>query len=158
MSMGYKSLTLKLPTDYEEDQLRRRIQREIHTRDFSYQIERKSLDARKKDSIHWEVRVSVLSGEIKGNDPIPSPSLVIAYRKRKKKVVVVGSGPAGFFSAFVLQKAGFDTTLIERGSEVKKRAERIKALEETGEFNPSPLRIEGSRYTSHEFLRNVFVG
>jgi uncharacterized FAD-dependent dehydrogenase len=137
LSMGYKSLTLKLPTDYEEDQLRRRIEKEIHTTDFSYQIERKSLDARKKDNIHWEVRVSVLSGEIKGNDPIPSPSLVIAYRKRKKKVVVVGSGPAGFFSAFVLQKAGFDTTLIERGSEVKKRAERIKTLEETGEFNPT---------------------
>jgi len=36
--------------------------------------------------------------------------------------LVVGSGPAGFFSAFVLQKAGFNTTLIERGSDVKAKS------------------------------------
>jgi len=45
------------------------------------------------------------------------------------------SGPAGFFSAFVLQKAGIDTTLIERGSEVNKRAEGIIKFETTGVFN-----------------------
>lgn len=135
--MGVNTLTLRLPTDYEEAEVRRRIERELETGDFSYEIERKSLDARKKESIHWEVRVTVRSGQIKGPDPVASPSLVVPYRKRQKKVVVVGSGPAGFFSAYVLQRAGFETRLVERGSEVGTREERIKVLERTGVFSPT---------------------
>lgn len=133
--MGHKILTLQLPTDYGEDELRGRIARELKIRDFSYQKERQSLDARKKDRIHWKVRLCVLSEEIQGSDPPATPSLDIPYRKRNRKAVVVGSGPAGFFSALVLQRAGFDTRLIERGSEVQRRAERIQAFEETGLFS-----------------------
>ena len=132
--MGHHEITLKLPTDYTEEQLRRRIKKKLGIKKFSYQIEKKSLDARKKN-IHWQVRVSVLSRELKGPPPLISPSLDIPYQKRKEKVLVVGSGPAGFFSAFILQKAGFNTTLIERGSDIRKRAEGIREFEKTGIFN-----------------------
>jgi uncharacterized FAD-dependent dehydrogenase len=135
--MGYKEISLKLPTDYEEDQLRHRIAKELALKEFSYQIERKSLDARKRGNIpHWLIRVGVLSEEIKGGEPVPYRSLNIPYRKRAEKALIVGSGPAGFFSAFVLQKAGFPTTVIERGSEVSKRTREIRAFEHTGIFNP----------------------
>ena len=134
--MGYLEISLKLPTDYTEDQLRQKISQELGTTEFSYQIENKSLDSRKKNNIHWLLRISVLSEEVKGEGPLISPSLSVPYQKRKEKVVVVGSGPAGFFSAFVLQKAGFATTLVERGSEVNKRAEGIREFERTGVFNP----------------------
>ena len=133
--MGYKEISLKLPTDYTDDQLRKKIEKKLKIKEFSYQIERKSLDARKKADIYWQVLVSVSSGEIKGSIPAMSPPLNIPYRKRAEKAVVVGSGPAGFFCAYVLQKAGFNTTLIERGSDVKKRAEGIKEFEKTGLFN-----------------------
>ena len=134
--MGYREITLKLPTDYTEEQLRKSIEKELRITEFFYQIEKKSLDARKKDRIHWQLRVSVVSEEIKGDAPVVSPSLIIPYRERREKAVVAGSGPAGFFSAFVLQKAGFATTLIERGSDVKKRAEGIRTFEKTSVFNP----------------------
>ena len=98
---------------------------------IKYQISKKSLDARKKNDIHWLVKVLVKSKGIKGPEYTPAPSLNIPYRKRNKKIVVVGSGPAGFFSAFVLQKAGFDTTIIERGADVIKRAIGVKAFEKT---------------------------
>ena len=133
--MGYREISLNLPTDYVEEQLRKRIEKELKIREFSYQIENKSLDARKNNSIHWLVRVGILSKEIKGDEPVRPPSLNIPSGKRKERAVVVGSGPAGFFSAFVLQKAGIDTTLIERGSEVNKRAEGIIKFETTGVFN-----------------------
>ncbi len=120
--MGYREISLKLPTDYTEDQLRERIEKKLRIKKFSCQIKRKSLDARKKADIYWQVLVSVSSRQIKGAAPAISPPLNIPYRKRTEKVAVVGSGPAGFFCAFVLQKAGFNTTLIERGSDVKKRA------------------------------------
>ena len=135
--MGYIEISLNLPTDYTEDQLENRISQELGISDFTYQIENKSLDSRKKHNIFWLLRISILSDEVKGEVPIVPPSLSIPYQKREEKAVVVGSGPAGFFSAFVLQKAGFHTTLVERGAEVTKRAEGIREFERTGVFNPS---------------------
>ncbi len=134
--MGYREITLQLPTDYNEDALKQGIAKQLGIREFSYQIENKSLDARKKANIHWLVRVVVLSDEVSGGNPLLFPSLDIPHKKRNKKAIVVGSGPAGFFSAFVLQKAGFDTTLIERGTDVHKRTEGIREFEKTGVFNP----------------------
>ena len=134
--MGHKDITLQLPTDYSETQLREKIEKELKVKEFSWQIKKKSLDARRKNKIFWQLSVSVSSEHIEGPSPEAAPTLDIPYRKTKEKVVVVGSGPAGFFCAFVLQKAGFNTTLIERGAEVKKRAEGIRKFEETGEFDP----------------------
>ena len=135
--MGYREISLKLPTDYTEDDLRKRIGKELHLQQFTFQTENKSLDARNKNSIHWLLRVAVFSPELKGESPEENPTLVIPYRKRKEKVLVTGSGPAGFFAAYVLQKAGFQTTLIERGTEVDKRAGGIRQFEKTGVFNPA---------------------
>ena len=134
--MGYREISLQLPTDYHEDELKQGIAKQLGIGEFTYQIENKSLDARKKGNIHWLVKVVVLSDEVDEAAPLLCPSLDIPYKKRKEKAVVVGSGPAGFFSAFVLQKAGIDTTLIERGTDVHKRAEGIREFEKTGVFNP----------------------
>jgi uncharacterized protein len=134
--VGYREITLKLPTDYSEPQLRAKIEKKLRFKEFSWQIKRKSLDARKKTNIHWQILVSVSSGRIKGPTPQATPTLDVPYKKSEEKVMVVGSGPAGFFSALVLQKAGFNVTLIERGLDVRKRAEGIKRFEEMGEFDP----------------------
>lgn len=134
--MGYREISLKLPTDYNEDEMRKGLGKELGIQEFSYQIKNKSLDARKKENIHWLVRVLVLSAEVTGDVLVQSPSLDIPYRKRRERAVVVGSGPAGFFSALVLQKAGILTTIIERGTDVHKRAEGIREFEKTGVFNP----------------------
>ncbi len=134
--MGYKIIELKLPTGYRDDELKERIAREIRTRDFTWQIESKSLDARRKDNIRWLLRVAVYSESLKGDGPAPVPSPEIPYRSRNKRVVVTGSGPAGFFAALVLQKAGFDTVILERGAEVEKRAEGIADFEHGGDFIP----------------------
>ena len=134
--MGYIELVLDLPTDYPEEQIRHRIKKELQGAEFTYQIEKKSLDARKRDNIHWKLRVGVLSSRIKGSPPDPPPELSIPYKKGRGQVVVVGSGPAGFFSALVLQKAGYQVSLVERGTGVEKRSERIRGFEKTGVFDP----------------------
>jgi hypothetical protein len=51
--MGYKEITLKLPTGYTDDQLKQAIRKTLGISEFSFTIESKSLDARKKSSIHW---------------------------------------------------------------------------------------------------------
>ncbi|MBN2818238.1 MAG: FAD-dependent monooxygenase, partial [Bacteroidales bacterium] len=123
--MGIKTISIKLPTDFSNEILEQKISKMLNIKNFSFNIESKSLDARNKKNIFWLVKVLVDSPEIKGNDAPELEELHIPFRKRNKKIVVVGSGPAGFFNAFVLQKAGFEVTLIERGSEVKQRGADI---------------------------------
>lgn len=134
-NMAYKDISIELPTDYSEADLREKVKKQLGINNFSYQIENKSLDARNKSRIHWLIRVGVYSDELKGTNPEPLPTLQIDYKKRNKKIVVVGSGPAGFFSAYILQKAGFNVTLVERGCDVNTRDEGIKKFEKTGVFD-----------------------
>lgn len=134
--MAFTLLELKLETGYTEPELRALIARQLGIHDFTFQIESQSLDARNKSRIHWLVRVGVTSDEIPGGETKPREVLEIPFRKRKQKVLVLGSGPAGFFAAFVLQKAGFDTVLIERGAGVSDRASKLQHFEKTGEFSP----------------------
>ncbi len=134
--MGFREITLQLPTDYTDAALESAIGRRLGIRRFSWQIESKSLDARKKSNVHWLMRLGVLSEELKGGDPLVYPSLEIPYKPRKTRVVVVGSGPAGFFAAMVLQQAGFQTVLIERGSRVDRRVSGIREFEASGTFDP----------------------
>ena len=134
--MGYTSIQLKLPTLYSETELRQKIAKELQIKDFSYQVENKSLDARKRSDIHWLLKISAHSPEIKGSEKGEKQILEIPFKKRNKKIIVTGSGPAGFFAAFILQKAGFQTIILERGAEVDKRESGIKHFEKSGEFNP----------------------
>ena len=134
--MGYKEIDLKLPTDFDEQLLRNKISKELHIRNFKSRIINKSLDARKNSFIHWQVRAAVISDEIKGGQPVNEPSLTIPRKQRNSKALVLGSGPAGFFAAIILQRAGFQTTIIERGAEVEKRDRGILQFERTGIFDP----------------------
>jgi uncharacterized protein len=134
--MGFREITLKLPTDYTDDDIKANISRELDIKQFSFQVNNKSLDARKKNNIHWLLRIGILSEEIQGGVPEKVQSFEIPCMKRKETAVVVGSGPAGFFSAYVLQKAGFSTTIIERGTDVNNRAAGIMQFEKTGTFSP----------------------
>ncbi|MCL1821801.1 MAG: FAD-dependent monooxygenase [Prolixibacteraceae bacterium] len=134
--MGYRELNLKLPTDFDERHLKSSVAKKLHIKNFKVEIVGQSLDARQKNFIHWQVRAGVFSEELKGGEPEPIPDLVIPCKKRKKKVLVLGSGPAGFFAAWILRKAGFETTILERGAQVEKRSLGIAEFEQTGIFNP----------------------
>jgi uncharacterized protein len=135
--MGYRTIQLKLPTNYRDDYLKEMIRKRFHLNEFTFLIEKKSLDARKKNDIHWLLNLAVFSPAFLSEQYPSPPSLDIPFKDRKESVVVVGSGPAGFFSAHILQKAGFSVTLVERGSEVIKRTSAIQTLEKNGEFSPA---------------------
>ncbi len=138
--MGYKTLEFQLPTDYSNELLKSKIKKEIKSDDFTYFIEKQSLDARNYRNIYWIVRVGVNSDLFK-NDEITKNDLIIPNitdkkaRNGKSKVAVIGSGPAGFFSAFTLLEAGFDVTLFELGPEVYQRITDVKHFEKGGDLN-----------------------
>lgn len=100
-------------------------------------ISRRSIDARKKDSVRLIYTVTVsdlllkkerltslpegISSKVeeaplpqKGQAPLSHPA------------VIVGSGPAGLFSALLLAEEGYRPLLVERGGDI---SERVQAIE-----------------------------
>ncbi len=134
--MGYREIDIKIPVTAHHEELHKIIGKTAHIKDFSYQIVKKSLDARNKSKICWQYRVGVLSDEITGGEMPVLPNLVPEFKKRDTHIVIVGSGPAGIFSALFLAQSGFKITLIERGSMVETRKDAIQLFESTGKFDP----------------------
>jgi len=89
--MGYKTLQIKLPTDYSDDDIRQVIRKQLGSNNFSFQIEKKSLDARKKNNIHWQLSLVVSSDQLQGEAYVAPKPLDIPYKKRTEKVIVTGS-------------------------------------------------------------------
>jgi len=99
-----------------------------------FEIVRKSLDSRKKPKFFYRIRADV--SEEKGkellNSGIAKPfvekdfSVVIPKILKKRKVFIVGSGPAGLFTAYVLASAGLCPVVVERGKEVEKRSKDVE--------------------------------
>lgn len=58
-------------------------------------------------------------------------------QNNKRKVIVVGSGPAGLFCTYILAKAHQDVILIERGKDVDNRVCDVNELLEKGKLDPS---------------------
>ena len=134
--MGFREISIKVPTDYNDESLDNVIKNTLKIKKFSKILMKKSLDARKKNNIHWLIKVAVSSEELIGGNKSPIENeLKIPYKKRDKKAIVTGTGPAGLFAATVLQKAGFQTTLLERGKEVLRRKKDIDNFEADAHFS-----------------------
>ncbi|MFI3259730.1 MAG: FAD-dependent monooxygenase [Rikenellaceae bacterium] len=55
---------------------------------------------------------------------------------KKSEVVIIGSGPAGLFSALRLIELGYRPIVLERGREVQQRAKDVATINRGGEINP----------------------
>ena len=102
---------------------------------------KRSLDARKKNDIHYtcSAAVSLKRGEERalktaGKDAAPyePPVYEIPAVHADARPVVVGFGPAGMFAALVLARAGARPLVIERGQEAVKRTAAVEAFRKGG--------------------------
>ncbi len=125
-----KEINASMPPSYSEAELKNIVADILKSDDFYYRIKRKSLDARKKSDIHWEMAVEVSDFPFKNESSFDIPHI-----RTNKKIIIAGCGPAGFFAAYVLQLAGFRTVVIEKGKPVDQRAQDIDFLENEGVFN-----------------------
>ncbi len=114
-------------------------------RDF--RILRKSLDARRKNRIHfvYAVELSLLPDRERSLLRRPPPSLQIeevppktvqapAILKSKPlhRPLIVGTGPAGLFAAWRLTQAGLPPLILERGRKVPARVRDVNRFWEEG--------------------------
>ena len=132
------------------DELKRQISKKlrINMSDIlSVKIEKKSIDARDKNNIYFVYEVDVLvNGEniilrkVKSNDVFISPKEVFQFNitgenKMKLRPVIVGSGPAGLFCAYMLAMYGYKPLIIERGEIVDERIKTVEKFWKTGILN-----------------------
>ena len=151
---------MRLQPDQSLEGLKKSVQRRYSINgNFSLDILKRSLDARKKHNIFYNHRVLVELEDSEGKRLLSEKDIAEYVEKKyedlaknnssKKSVIVVGSGPAGLFSALRLISYGFSVTVLERGKAVEDRMEDIKNLEKTGELdlNSNVLFGEGGAGT-----------
>ncbi len=109
----------------------------------SFVIYKKSVDARDKNRIVFLYTVAIFPEKpLKAEERMPrgfeisehhEPEFSCHLRNEKsERPVVVGFGPAGIFCAYALAKAGLEPVVIERGSDVDHRSQKVEAYWKKG--------------------------
>jgi hypothetical protein len=112
-------------------------------------IIKKSIDARKKHDIkivyiidvevnqEKQIIKKVNNNNIMLIDYKPYAFKVTGTRKLKHRPIIVGTGPAGLFSALMLAEQGYKPIVLERGKPVEERSKDVEHFWSTGELNPN---------------------
>ena len=110
---------------------------------FSWRIHRRSVDARKQKVLFSYVIDCQVRNEnkfLKNKDVQITPNESYVFPKKGNhsmigRPVVVGFGPSGMFASLLLAQAGYCPIVLERGSQVDKRYEKVKTFWKTGQLD-----------------------
>ncbi len=132
---------LKLNINHTREDLKKLIAKQLKVSEqeiLNFTITKKSIDARKKNTVFYVYNVEVeLFDEKKLRKRVHGPGTTFGERpgyqfkpcgeeKLKFRPVIAGSGPAGLFCGLMLARSGYQPVIIERGDEVSRR---VKAVE-----------------------------
>lgn len=142
------NLSLPLETDFENliSQAAKALKTE-KSNIKSASLFRKSVDARRKDNIHFccSLLVDVKENEakiikrIKNAEIFKTKEYKAAELKKEpqKRPIIVGFGPAGMFAALTLAHAGARPIVLERGGNVDERTKSVEEFFGGGKLNPN---------------------
>ena len=115
---------------------------------FHYEIIKKSVDARKKEQLMYIYSVNVVLDNLSEGEVVKrvhnNNIMLITEEKynfpqisysRDKRIIIVGSGPAGLFCGLFLARAGYKPIIFERGADVHLRTAIVNTFWETGELD-----------------------
>ncbi|MCR5796935.1 MAG: FAD-binding protein [Eubacterium sp.] len=125
-----------------------KIEKKYRVRIRDIKILKKSIDARKKPEIFYQINASFSCD----NEPelLKRKRELSAYKENKlvdefirdhkgkyeKNILIIGAGPAGVMCAYFLAKCGYKPIIVERGSDVDKRVEAVNRFWQEGKLDP----------------------
>ncbi len=94
---------------------------------------KRSLDAR-RGSPKFKLKIDAYINE----SPPATKSIMnnLPSVDHKKKVIIIGAGPAGYFAALKLIQLGLKPVILERGKDVRERRRDLKSIQQKGIVNP----------------------
>lgn len=141
---------LKLPVTHTQVQLEQKLLKILKAGKGElkqYYIRKRSLDARKKPdlyyvySIDFEVKheeriLKLLKGKVQRICERPYTAPKHGTEHLSDRPVIIGSGPAGIFCAYLLSREGYCPLVVERGAPVRERKEDVEQFWKNGILNP----------------------
>jgi uncharacterized FAD-dependent dehydrogenase len=104
---------------------------------IKFEIFKKSIDARKKNDIHYVYSVDIQVQEeekllrkffgksVSVTPDLSFPAVKLGNEPLKNRPVIIGTGPAGLFAGLILSRNGYQPVLLERGDDVEARSAKI---------------------------------
>ena len=115
---------VKLNIGQSEKELEKIAEKRLKCKPAYFRIRKKSLDARDKSNLKYVYTIEFSKTPIakieKTYDLLPKS------KQPQRRVLVVGSGPAGLFCALRLLDHGIQPIVIERGDKVEERIKKIE--------------------------------
>ncbi len=142
---------LKLPITHSRDDLEAKTCKLLKIKReqlLSCRITKQSIDARKKNEIHY---VYTIEADTENDRKILKRlhQNNIRYMEKQEyhfpvsgrtslvnRPIIVGSGPAGLFCAYMLASYGYDPVILERGKTVEERTRDVTGFWNGGGLNP----------------------
>lgn len=140
---------LSLPLDYTDTNVKKTVCRELRISEkaiVNFSLFKRSIDARKKNDIRFNLTVDVTlninenkvinkSRSNKANIVEPYEYKIPEHKPLNYRPVIIGFGPAGMFAGLILAKAGEKPIIIEQGSDVDTRNKDIENFIKTRKLN-----------------------
>ena len=143
---------IKLPINYTEEMLEKKVCKLLKAERsdiLSVNIAKRSIDARKKPEIFYSIIAEVeakkegmLVKRAKSNQVTLAERVEYCFpesgeKPLKKRPVIIGSGPAGLFCAYMLAEHGYKPIVLERGEAVETRKRDVEEFWRSGVLKPN---------------------
>ena len=120
------------------------IVRKMTGGDTKFRIYKKSVDARRKNEVHFVYTIDIISNneekllkKLKNSTRVTeNPYKPPVGKADDEPIVIAGSGPAGLMCGLVLARAGFKVIILERGKRVEERRRDVEEFWNGGTLNP----------------------
>ena len=142
---------LKLPVDHTEEALWSKAAKtlKLPVKEIeSLKIIKQSVDARKKEELHFTYTVDVkVPNEKTVLHKVNNVNVILSEKKEyhfpasgtekmSSRPVIIGAGPAGLFCGVMLARNGYRPILLERGESVEERRKAVDEFWKSGLLKP----------------------